>query len=109
MTILKKLNKVGVIGAGMMGAEIALCFAMSGCNVTLKDATIELAQKGKDRLKPLLDKITQKEKLEQRKFFFWYKPEFRKEIEQELRQMGLLKSEAGGKKTEDQRKRTLRK
>lgn len=32
---------------------------------------------------------TKDEKLEQRKFFFWYKPEFRHEIEYELRAMGL--------------------
>ena len=31
---------------------------------------------------------TQDEKLAQRRFFFWYKPETRREIEQELRRMG---------------------
>ncbi|MBW1731652.1 MAG: 3-hydroxyacyl-CoA dehydrogenase family protein [Deltaproteobacteria bacterium] len=54
------LNKVGVVGAGMMGAEIALCFAMSGYEVYMKDATLELAQKGKDRLEGVLDKAIQK-------------------------------------------------
>jgi len=53
-------NKVGVVGAGMMGAEIALCFAMSGYEVYMKDATLELAQKGKDRLEGVLDKAIQK-------------------------------------------------
>jgi uncharacterized radical SAM protein YgiQ len=44
-------------------------------------------------LKPVFTARTQQEKLEQRKFFFWYKPEYRKEIEQELKQMEMAKSE----------------
>ena len=44
-------------------------------------------------MKPVYTAKTKDEKLEQRKFFFWYKPEFRREIENELRQMGLA---AGG-------------
>ena len=31
---------------------------------------------------------TQDEKLSQRMFFFWYKPEFRRKIEQRLQQIG---------------------
>jgi 3-hydroxybutyryl-CoA dehydrogenase len=54
------VNEVGVVGAGMMGAEIALCFAMSGCDVVMKETTLELAQKGKDRLAEVLDKAIQK-------------------------------------------------
>ena len=45
-------------------------------------------------LKPVFTARTQKEKLEQRKFFFWYKPEYRKEIEQELSQMNLFFSDS---------------
>ena len=56
------VNKVGIIGAGMMGAEIALSFAMSGCEVVIKDQTIELAQKGKTRLDGVLEKHIQKGK-----------------------------------------------
>jgi 3-hydroxybutyryl-CoA dehydrogenase len=56
----EEVSKVGIIGAGMMGAEIALCFAMSGHEVAMKDATLELAQKGKDRLEGVLDKSIQK-------------------------------------------------
>jgi 3-hydroxybutyryl-CoA dehydrogenase len=56
------MNRVGIVGAGMMGAEIALCFAMSGYEVTIKDATLELAQKGKFRLEGVLAKIIQKGK-----------------------------------------------
>jgi len=59
-----KINKVGVIGAGMMGAEIALCFAMAGYEVRLKDTSLELAQRGKDRLEGVLDKAIQKGKFQ---------------------------------------------
>jgi 3-hydroxybutyryl-CoA dehydrogenase len=56
----KEMKKAGIVGAGMMGAEIALCCAMSGLDVVMKDANIELAQKGKDRLGSVLDKAIQK-------------------------------------------------
>ncbi len=54
--------KVGVLGAGMMGAEIALSFAASGCPVTIKDVSVEVAQRGKDRLDGVLDKAIKKGK-----------------------------------------------
>jgi len=57
---MKDLNKVGVVGAGMMGAEIALCFARSGYAVVLKDATLDLAQSGKNRLGSVLDRQIKK-------------------------------------------------
>lgn len=57
---MEDVNKVGVIGAGMMGAEIALCFAMAGYEVMIKEATLELAQKGKDRLEGVFDKLIRK-------------------------------------------------
>lgn len=53
-------KKVGVLGAGMMGAEIALCFAVAGCSVAMKDAELHLAEKGKARLRKMLDKAVQK-------------------------------------------------
>jgi len=59
-----EMNKVGVIGAGMMGADIALCFAMSGYDVAMKDEPLALAQKGKDRLRGVLDKAIQKGKFQ---------------------------------------------
>ena len=49
-------------------------------------------------MKPVYTARTKDEKLEQRKFFFWYKPEFRREIENELRQMGLSADLGGGAK-----------
>ena len=39
-------------------------------------------------LEPIFSAKTQKEKLAQRMFFFWYKPEERKSIINELRRMG---------------------
>jgi len=59
-----EINKVGIIGAGMMGAEIALCFAMTGHEVSMKETTLELAQKGKDRLDGVLDKAIKKGKFQ---------------------------------------------
>ena len=40
-------------------------------------------------LKPVYTAKNKDEKLEQRKFFFWYKPEFKNEINRELKAMGL--------------------
>ena len=44
------LKSMGVLGAGMMGAEIALCFALNGAEVLLKDVTLDLATSGKKRI-----------------------------------------------------------
>lgn len=41
-------------------------------------------------LKPVFTAKSKEEKLEQRKFFFWYKPEHRNEVNRELKEMGLL-------------------
>jgi len=57
-------KSIGVVGAGMMGAEIALCFAMTGHRVTLKETTRELAEKGKSRLGTVLDRLVKKDKVD---------------------------------------------
>ena len=41
------ITKIGVLGAGMMGAGIAYVSAKAGFEVVLKDVTLEAAQKGK--------------------------------------------------------------
>ncbi|WP_170233301.1 3-hydroxyacyl-CoA dehydrogenase family protein [Sporomusa termitida] len=57
------VKKIGVIGAGMMGAEIALCFAKCGYSVIMSDAKQEFADKGKARQAGILDKNISKGKL----------------------------------------------
>lgn len=59
-----KIKKVGVVGAGMMGAEIGLCFAKFGYEVVLVDKTVELAEKGKEKQAAALDKSIKKGKFD---------------------------------------------
>ncbi|WP_228202060.1 3-hydroxyacyl-CoA dehydrogenase family protein, partial [Acinetobacter baumannii] len=49
-------TKVGVLGAGMMGAGIAYATAIKGIPVILKDVSVENAEKGKAYSQKLLDK-----------------------------------------------------
>ena len=49
-------KKVGVLGAGMMGAGIAYAGAVAGIAVVLKDVDLAAAEKGKARSAALLDK-----------------------------------------------------
>ncbi|MBV4496577.1 enoyl-CoA hydratase/isomerase family protein [Pseudomonas sp. SWRI12] len=49
-------KKVGVLGAGMMGAGIAYVSAAAGIAVVLKDVDLAAAEKGKARSAALLDK-----------------------------------------------------
>ena len=51
-----KATKVGVLGAGMMGAGIAYVCARAGMEVVLKDVAVENAEKGKSYSEKLLDK-----------------------------------------------------
>ncbi|WP_040168016.1 3-hydroxyacyl-CoA dehydrogenase NAD-binding domain-containing protein [Microbacterium gorillae] len=56
----RAVTKVGVIGAGMMGAAIAYVSAKAGIEVVLKDVTIEAAEKGKDYARGLEEKALQR-------------------------------------------------
>jgi 3-hydroxyacyl-CoA dehydrogenase/enoyl-CoA hydratase/3-hydroxybutyryl-CoA epimerase len=49
-------RKVGVLGAGMMGAGIAFVSASAGIEVVLKDVNLAAAEKGKAHSAALLDK-----------------------------------------------------
>ncbi|NHF71931.1 3-hydroxyacyl-CoA dehydrogenase NAD-binding domain-containing protein [Paracoccus xiamenensis] len=64
----EKVKKVGVLGAGMMGAGIAYVSANAGIEVVLIDAKQESADKGKAYSEGLLDKgISRKKVTEEKK------------------------------------------
>src|ERR1700730_10113312 len=50
------METIGVVGAGLMGSEIALVFAMAGHPVLLTDRTDETLAKALDRLRQILAK-----------------------------------------------------
>lgn len=60
-----EIKKVGILGAGMMGAEIALCCARSGMEVYMKEINQDLADKGKARIEKILSKAVAKGKMEE--------------------------------------------
>lgn len=60
-----KVRKLGVLGAGMMGAGIAHVSAAVGIDVVLLDTSLEAAQKGKSLSEKLLQKALQRGKLTQ--------------------------------------------
>lgn len=56
------INKLGILGAGMMGAGIAYVSAKAGMDVVLKDVSLEGAEKGKAYSTMLLDKAIAKKR-----------------------------------------------
>ncbi|MGO9927813.1 MAG: 3-hydroxyacyl-CoA dehydrogenase NAD-binding domain-containing protein, partial [Mycobacterium sp.] len=62
-----KIHKIGVLGAGMMGAGIAYVSAKAGYEVVLKDVSIEAAQKGKAYSEKLEAKALQRGKTTEEK------------------------------------------
>ena len=62
---MNRIKKVGVVGAGMMGAEIALCCAKAGMDVIMKEISQDLADKGKLTIEKILSKSVSKGKLEE--------------------------------------------
>jgi 3-hydroxyacyl-CoA dehydrogenase / enoyl-CoA hydratase / 3-hydroxybutyryl-CoA epimerase len=61
------INKIGVLGAGMMGAGIAYVSAKAGFDVVLKDVNIEAAEKGKGYSEKLEAKALQRGKTTEEK------------------------------------------
>jgi 3-hydroxybutyryl-CoA dehydrogenase len=60
---MESVKIVGILGAGMMGAEIALSFALHGTDALLKDVNLELATAGKKRIEGVLAKWEEKGKI----------------------------------------------
>lgn len=59
-----EVKKVGILGAGMMGAGIAYVSALAGLPVVLKDVSVEAAEKGKDYTRNLLGKGVERGKVD---------------------------------------------
>lgn len=59
-----RAHKVGILGAGMMGAGIAHACATRGIATVLKDLTLEQAERGKGHARNLLDKRVAKGSLD---------------------------------------------
>ncbi|MBW1768290.1 MAG: 3-hydroxyacyl-CoA dehydrogenase family protein [Deltaproteobacteria bacterium] len=57
---MSEVKKAGVLGAGMMGSEIALCFAMAGIEVAMKDVSMDFAKGGMERAGKALDRLVKK-------------------------------------------------
>lgn len=60
------IKRVAVVGAGMMGAEIGLSFALHGIKVILKDVNLDLAIEGRKRAEGILKKWKEKGRIEEK-------------------------------------------
>lgn len=63
----RKVKKLGILGAGMMGQGIAYCAARAGMDVVLKDISIDAAEKGKAYSEKLLAKRVARGQMDQPK------------------------------------------
>lgn len=59
------IRKVGIVGCGLMGSGIAQVSAQAGYDVTVREVTDELFQKGYKRIEGSLGKFVAKEKITQ--------------------------------------------
>ena len=59
----QSVKKLGILGAGMMGAGIAYVAARAGIEVVLIDQTLEAAEKGKAHVEDILNKGVQRKKV----------------------------------------------
>jgi 3-hydroxybutyryl-CoA dehydrogenase len=60
MTHPDEIERIGVLGAGQMGSGIAQVAATSGFDVVLVDASIELSQRGRQRIVAFLERQVEK-------------------------------------------------
>jgi 3-hydroxybutyryl-CoA dehydrogenase len=63
MAHLEEIKTIGVLGAGQMGGGIAQVAAASGFDVVLVDASLELADRGKQKIASLLARQVEKQKM----------------------------------------------
>jgi 3-hydroxybutyryl-CoA dehydrogenase len=63
MAHLDEVKTIGVLGAGQMGEGIAQVAASSGFEVVLADASLELAERGKNKIAGILSKQVDKQKM----------------------------------------------
>jgi 3-hydroxyacyl-CoA dehydrogenase/enoyl-CoA hydratase/3-hydroxybutyryl-CoA epimerase len=63
----QKVEKIGIIGAGMMGAGISYVSALAGIKVVLLDMKEEDAQKGKSHAENLLNIGVKRKKIDEKK------------------------------------------
>ncbi|GAB4007949.1 3-hydroxyacyl-CoA dehydrogenase NAD-binding domain-containing protein [Spirosoma migulaei] len=61
------VKRLGILGAGLMGAGIAYVSAQAGIEVVLKDVSVEAAEKGKDYSRQLLQKGVERGKVDPQK------------------------------------------
>ena len=59
-------KKIGIVGAGMMGAGIAFVAAKAGIKTILIDVSMEQAQKGKDRIVKITEDLLKKGQFSQK-------------------------------------------
>lgn len=59
----RPVTRLAVLGAGMMGAGIALSAARAGIEVVLKDVTLDAAARGRAHAETLLDGLVAKDRL----------------------------------------------
>ncbi len=60
---MQSIRTIGVIGAGQMGGGIAQVAAQSGFDVRMSDASLELAERGKQKIATVLGKLVEKGKI----------------------------------------------
>jgi len=60
---LDSIERVGVVGAGTMGAGIAQVAATDGFEVVMRDVTAEYVEKGLDRVRGGLDRLVERDRL----------------------------------------------